>query len=249
LEERIVEKSHVYNVPKELPFPVFFFLSLAVLFGAAEVVSRITPKEEIIKTVSVELASIEGLPDEPPPLGEPDALPQDQLVQTPPVEEVIPEPPKPEPIPEPEIAPVPPPVAEFVEPEPPKPEPPKPVELKKAEPVKPKVEKVASVAKAPAAPPIGSPSGVVGGRGGSHGDFLATPHPSYDAVAQQRGYQGQGEVLITYDNGSILSVQMLQSTGVPYRDNRTTYWVKTKYRVKAGVSGKAKFNITWALPR
>ncbi len=90
---------------------------------------------------------------------------------------------------------------------------------------------------------------MVGGRGGSRGDFIATPKPQYDATALQRHYQGSGDVLIVYANGAIVSVEMTRGTGVSYLDAKTTSHVKSNYRVKAGASGRATFSINWTLPR
>jgi outer membrane biosynthesis protein TonB len=283
-----------YAAPKEPPFVLFLALSLFVLCGSTEFLARVITVEKPVKTLSVELAAIDGAVNEPPPLGEPnpstdlpkaEAPAQPEEVQKQPEtvpEQEIPAPVEkveetptqtiPEPIserlPEPitELLPPPPPAPpEFVAPTPvpeptatplPSPPPPKPEVLKK--PALPKIVKPApkavsaenSIAQtAPTSqPPAGSPVGVAGGRGGSHGDFVATPHPAYDTIAQQRGYEGVGDVLITYQDGAITAVTMTKSTGVSYLDTRTTIWVKTRYRVKPGTSGQAAFKITWVLP-
>lgn len=85
------------------------------------------------------------------------------------------------------------------------------------------------------------------GRGGSRGDFISTPHPEYDSTSLERRYQGIGTALIIYSEGRILSVEMSQSTGVPYLDSRTTVWIKTYWKVKPGVSGRAILPITWRI--
>jgi outer membrane biosynthesis protein TonB len=193
------------------------------------------------------------------------------------IQPALPEPVQETPPPAPTTPPPPKPEAEFIEPSPiiekaPAPEPrPEPAQepppprneaqpqedIKKAVPPplpKPKPSPNTAVKPAKSALPQtpstpGSPAGVKGGRGGTHGDFVATPHPVYDTIAQQRGYQGTGEVLIIYQNGAIAAVTMKQSTGVSYLDSRTTSWVKARYRVKPGASGQATFKITWVLPR
>ena len=194
-------------------------------------------------------------PEQPP---EPEK-PVEQPV-TPP--EPIPEP-MPEPEPEPEIQPAPEPPPTFVVPK----EEPKP----KSEPPKEKPKPVAKTKPKPAGPPPtnpqpaqstgpagsgiagakvgvkGSPGGVAGGRGGGRGDFISTPSPQYDSTARERRYEGRGTFLIVYEAGRVVSVSAIQSTGVPYLDARTIAHVKTRYRVKAGVSGTVRLPIVWQL--
>ncbi len=89
--------------------------------------------------------------------------------------------------------------------------------------------------------------GKAGGRGGSKGDFISTPHPEYDYTSLERHYEGSGTVLIIYSDGKIVSVRMRGSTGVSYLDSRTVNWVKSYWRVKSGASGEAILPITWRI--
>ncbi|HEY5895814.1 MAG TPA: hypothetical protein VIT91_21550 [Chthoniobacterales bacterium] len=234
-----------YSAPRDGSFWGFLPVSVITLFTAAYVTARFAPVEEPVKEITVELNDIDAVENEPPPLGESDA-PKEEL------------PPQPEPTPppaEPDPTPPPPPVEkpEFELPEP-APTPaatPKPVQEKpKPKPEKPKIApKPTTAPAASTAVKKGVPNGKVGGRGGSKGDFLATPRPQYDGVSLLRRYQGVGEVLIAYENGRITSVVMARSTGVSYLDSRTTTWVKNRYKVKPGVSGRATFSISWTLPK
>lgn len=249
-EVRSAPVSVSYALPSERPFWAFLGGSAAILaltvigYGAA------FRPEPAPKVVEIELNDINAVPGEPPPKGDSAEAPPEPTPQAEP---------EPTPEPEPEPTPEPPPPEEkpeFIKPEiVPTPPPPKP---------KPAVTRPPQPSPRPLTPPApatqpraaGSPgvtrgtaSGVAGGRGGSKGDFLSTPKPQYDLTALQRHYQGSGEVLITYSGGSIVSVSMTRSTGVPYLDSKTTAHVKSNYRVKPGASGKATFNITWNLPR
>jgi hypothetical protein len=153
-----------------------------------------------------------------------------------------------------ESPPVPEPTPAFVVPEekPPQPEP-------KPE-VKPKVSKPVSTAPKTQSPPVagsgvvgaragvrGSPGGVAGGRGGGRGDFISTPHPQYDSTARQRRYEGRGMFLITYQDGHIVSVATIQSTGVSYLDAKTIAHVRSRYASSRVFSGSARLPIVWRL--
>lgn len=247
--------TYRYHVPKEFSLWAYLPVSLAFFAVSPLVIAKLVPhQEEEIKQITIEFADIEGAENEPPPLGEPDA-PLEPVVEP----EPEPVPAEPEPVlPEPEPVPLP------VEPEPALPQPdPEPVKESPPEPAKPapppvketppapapKINKPAEKKPAKAPATRGVPTGVPGGRGGSKGDFIATPTIQYDRVSLARRYEGSGEVVITYNNGRIVDVAMSKSTGVSYLDTRTTTWVKRNYRVKSGVSGKAKFNIAWRLPK
>lgn len=235
--------SHTaYPFPRERPFSVYLGLSLALLTAGVFWSHEFFHVDPPVKTVEVDLSDIAAVPGEPPPKGD-TAAPSNPALQ-----------PVPEPTPEATPEPTPPPPVEkpeFIKPEPvpaPQPLPPKPKvaevhpsQLRPSAP-HPAIASPASVAV------HGTPSGVAGGRGGSKGDFIATPKPQYDLVALQRHYQGSGDVLITYANGAIVSVEMTRSTGNSYLDAKTTSHVRNNYRVKPGVSGKAKFSIYWTLP-
>lgn len=224
-----------YSLPSERPFWVFLAgsaLTFALATVGYSVVFRAEPPPKIME---VELADIAAMPGQPPP----------------PPAEPTPEPtPEPEATPEPTPAPPPEEKPEFAKPEPEvKPTPTPPPKPKAARPPQPSPRPPAPV-NAPAPAPVRTvaaapPAAKTGGRG----DFVATPKPQYDVTALQRHYQGSGDVLITYANGSIVSVEMTRSTGVSYLDSKTTSHVKSNYRVKAGASGKARFSINWVLPR
>lgn len=201
---------------------------------------------------------VEGVENEPPPLGEPDAgagevqpepiPPEPEMQQPEPMPEPVPEEPVVEQVPPPDPAPT------FVVPEeaPPPPKP-KPVVSAPPKPNKPAPPAPRAASAAPAGDGVagarpgtrGSPIGQPGGRGGGRGDFISMPPPQYDETARQRNYQGRGMFSITYEDGRIISVSALQSTGVPYLDARTIAWVKSRYRVKSGASGTARFPIVW----
>jgi outer membrane biosynthesis protein TonB len=248
-----------YRVPKESSLTWFVAASL-VFFAGALLLSNLIPRTELPPMIEVDLG-FEGVENEPPPLGEPDAGGGDVQPEPPREPEKPemqqPEPPAPEPIPEEPVVeqpPAPEPTPSFVVPEEvTPPPPPKPVAAKSIRPSKP--APLRPQASAPAGSGIagaktgvrGSPVGQPGGRGGSRGDFISTPHPQYDATSRQRGYQGRGVFLISYQNGRIVSVTTQQSTGVSYLDARTIAWVKSRFRVKSGVSGEVRFPITWQL--
>lgn len=237
-----ISRSRRYAVPSESSLWTFLPMSVVTLLTAAYVTARFVPIEEPVKEITVELSDIEGVKSEPPPLGEPNA-PSDGL------------PPQPEPIPPPPDAEsTPPPPLEKPEFELPEPAPtprPKPLQEKPgSRPERtPSPKHTAAPAHAKPAAPRGVPNGKTASRGGSKGDFTATPHPKYDGVSLARRYHGVGEVLITYENGRISAVKMSRSTGVSYLDSRTTTWVRSRYKLKPGVSGKAKFTISWILPK
>jgi outer membrane biosynthesis protein TonB len=234
-----------YPLPRERPLSVYLGLSLVLLTAGTFWSREFFHVDPPPKTVEIDLSDIAAVPGEPPPKGD-TAAPTEPAPQ--PTPELTPEP-TPEPTPPPPVE-----KPEFVKPEPvptPPPALPKPrVAAVHPPQPRPPAPHPARPAPAPVSSGVrGTPSGVAGGRGGSKGDFIATPHPEYDNVATQRHYQGQGEVLISYANGELTSVEMSQTTGVSYLDSRTISWVRSRYRVKPGVSGRATFHIAWVLPR
>lgn len=252
-----------YRVPKESPFAWFVAISL-ILFTSAAFLSVLIPRgDELPPMIEVDLG-IDGVENEPPPLGDPDAGEGEQQPELPPEPEPEkppemqqPEPtPEPEPVPEEPVVQQPPePVPTFVVPEEPKaPEPPpapKPVVKPVAKP-----KPTAPVSRPPAAGSgipgantgvRGSPTGQPGGKGGGRSDFTYVPRPKYDATARQRGYQGRGIFLITYQNGRVIGVSTHQSTGVPYLDALTIASLKSQCRLKPGTSGSVRYPITWQL--
>lgn len=222
------------------PFWLFVLISLAC-FGFAVYVGSLKPKEEPLKIVEVDLG-IDGDPNEPPPLGEPDAPAE-------PTPEMTPEPtPEPTPPPEPEKP-------EFVKPEEDMTPAPTPAATPATTPAPRKAPPKPSAAPRPVkttgigtpGATRGVPTGVVGGRGGSRSDFIAMPRAEYDYTAIQRKYQGSATLRITYSNGHIDLVEVSSSTGVPYLDSRSVSWVKGNWKVKPGSSGKVTLPITWQL--
>jgi len=249
-----------YHVPKESSLAWFIAISL-ILFTSALFLSAWLPRgAELPPLIEVDLG-IEGVENEPPPLGEPDAGAGEQLTEPEkPPEMQQPEPaPVPEPIPEEPVVEQPPqpdPAPSFVVPEEvPPPPAPSPVAKAVVKPAKPVAPAPRPQSSAPADSDVagakagvrGSPIGQPGGRGGGRADFISMPHPQYDATARQRGYKGRGMFLITYQDGRIVSVTTSQSTGTPYLDARTVAWVKSRFRVKSGASGSARFPIVWQL--
>lgn len=252
-----------YRVPKESPFAWFLAISL-ILFTSAVLLSVLIPRgDELPPMIEVDLG-IEGVENEPPPLGDPDAGAGEQPPEPTPPEpepekpemEQQPEPtPEPEPMPEEPLVQPPEPAPTFVVPEEPKaPEPPpapKPVTKQVAKP-KPAPTAVRPSVSGNGIPGAntgvrGSPTGQPGGKGGGRSDFLYVPRPKYDATARQRGYQGRGIFLITYQNGRVIGVSTHQSTGVPYLDALTMASLKSECRLKPGTSGSVRYPITWQL--
>ncbi|MHA3775191.1 hypothetical protein ACXR0O_27015 [Verrucomicrobiota bacterium sgz303538] len=265
-----------YEVPRERGL-TWFLVSSVCLFTVATCLAALIPAEKKLPPMIEVDLGFDGVENEPPPLGEPDAgmgeerPPEPEPVTPPQAEEETqpptPEPEQPETAPEPEMkeeAPAPEPVPQFEVPkeeQPPKPEP-KPKPVAKAQP-KPPAKPATTQPRTDAQPSDGgpagsglttgragvrgSPGGQVGGRGGGRGDFVSTPHPQYDATARQRAYQGRGVFAIAYENGRIVNVTVNQSTGVPYLDARTIAWIKSRWRVKSGASGAATVPVTWQL--
>jgi periplasmic protein TonB len=248
-----------YQVPKESSLGWFLAISLMLFASAFFLTVVFPPKDTLPPMIEVDLG-IEGVENEPPPLGEPEAGAGEVKPEPPPEPEMK----EPQPVPEPEPEPIPEepvvvpqePTPKFVVPEEtPPPPPPKPVVKSQPKPKRPDLAELRTQPAAPAGSGItnasagvrGSPGGVVGGQGGGRGDFISTPHPQYNSTARQRRYEGRGVFLITYLNGRIISVEAIQSTGVPYLDARTIAHVKTRYRVKPGVSGSARLPISWQL--
>jgi outer membrane biosynthesis protein TonB len=242
-----------YTVPRERGFALALVISIC-LFTLAAVLGVLIPAEEKLPPmIEVELG-IDLVENEPPPLGEPDAGLGAQTPEPPPEAE----PPRPMPEPEPEPAMEQAPQPEFTVPKEEEPPPPKP----KPEPVAkvlPKSRKPlrteAALASEPAGSGLttgragvrGSPDGKPGGKGGGRDDFISTPPPQYDVTARRRGYEGRGVFMIRYENGKIVSVSAVQSTGVSYLDARSIAWISSRWRVKKGTSGAATLPITWRL--
>ena len=245
-----------YPVSKEASLAWFLGISVMLFLTATFVAVLLPPKDKLPPMIEVDLG-IDGVENEPPPLGEPEAgagEPQPEPEKPPEMQE-----PEPEPVPEEPVVetPVSEPAPTFIVPEEEKPKPPEPKPLTKP---KPKPAKpVANVSQTQAAPAAGSgiagansgvrgsPGGVPGGRGGGRGDFISTPHPQYDTTARERRYEGRGMFLITYQSGRIVSVSTIQSTGVAYLDAKTIAHVRSRFRVKSGVSGSARLPIVWRL--
>ncbi len=261
-----------YWLPRDQPFTVFLLLSVVLFAASAGLAFLIPPETKLPPMIEVDLG-VDGVEIEPPPLGEPDAglgelkPAPEEIEVTPAPLEPVPAPDPAEPVPEmlEEVAPPIQPEPEFTVPE----EKPIPKAAPKAK-AQPKstakpvqaprtVETGRVAAAAPNGAPVGSgettgrtgirgsPTGTAGGRGGGRGDFTSTPHPQYDPTARQRAYEGRGIFLIVYSGGRIVSVSTQQSTGVPYLDARTISWIKSRWRVKSGVSGSGRLPITWRL--
>lgn len=256
-EHRPLPPPHVApRYDNEPPFWIYLLVSIIgfAVFFACGVYWK---PHEIPQTVEVYLEPLaDAVENEPPPLGDPDAGAKAETAPEP-------EPPQPEPEPPPEPMPEPPPVVpEFVKPEekpPPATPPPKPATPKPT--ATPKAAKPSTPGPRPTAPGSGdnpdpnakpglrgSPNGVAGGRGGSAGDFTSRPNPSYDNLALQRRYEGQGRAKIVFENGRILDVEIVSSTGVSYLDTSSVRWIKANWRVKAGASGTVSLPIIWKLP-
>jgi TonB family protein len=83
----------------------------------------------------------------------------------------------------------------------------------------------------------GVATGVAGGRGGQRGGFSARPNPPYDSVMLARRYQGSGKARITVANGKILSVSIVQSSGISYLDSKAAAWIRSRWKPAPGTEG------------
>jgi len=213
--------------------------------------------------MEVALEDLEGVENEPPPLGAPDAgapaAPEEQ--PKPPA----PEPPPPEPEqPPPPPDPIPDPVKpEFVKPEEkpvPTPAPPKPKASTPKPAGTPKPAVVPNPKTAPGATgtgetddpnakagPRGVANGVPGGKGGQKGNFVSRPDPPYDNLMLTRKYQGTGRATITVSGGRITSVQLTQSTGNSYLDAKALAWVRSNWKPSPGSEGTFSFPVVFKL--
>ena len=202
---------------------------------------------------------IEGVENEPPPLGTNDVEtgPPEPEPTPPPPE---PEPAPPEPEPEPELEPAPVVQPDFVVPEEtPTPAPKPKATPKPAAPAKPKAtpgkESSNAVVNPNARPGAikgvdASRGGVAGGRGavkssGGKADFVSRPNFQVPNALKARlrgarvGFSGS----ITYSGGRITSVDLNSSSGVGPLDSAIKRHVMSTWRVKAGSSGRATLPI------
>lgn len=241
-----------YTGKKDYTILVFLLVSVGFHLGAIYLGAHFTPPPPppIDSTLDIEL---EGVENEPPPLGTNDTE------TGPPEPEPEPTPPPPEP--EPEPAPPPPVVQpDFVIPE----ETPTPTPAPKpAATPRPKATPAATPGK-PAAPspnPNARPGairgvdalrgGVAGGtgavksKGGGRADFTSTPNlpVPYNIKQRLQGVRASAAATILYAGGSITDVNITKSSGNSSLDALIIRHVRSNYRVKSGASGKANLPI------
>ena len=245
LDERGLPPPRVsFDTRGEMPFWIFLAVASGVFATGVWLGVLYHPQETIIRS---DLDFLEGVENEPPPLGQPDAgAPAPEKPPEP--EPTPPEPEPPPPIPPPE------PVPDFPKPEEkppatPAPAPPKP----KPAPLKPAVP---SLKTAPAATgggetdnpnakpgPRGVPNGVPGGRGGQHGGFIARPDMPIDNMIITRKYFGRGTARVVCEGGRIVSVEMTSGTGFEYCDKKAVQWIRAHWQAAPGSSGTFSFPI------
>ncbi|CAB4242734.1 Periplasmic protein TonB [Methylacidimicrobium sp. AP8] len=164
----------------------------------------------------------------------PVASPPQEEATSPPIEVEFTPPPPPEPNPEfiqpkQQPLPIPPPVEKTPEP---KPEPPKPTPLrvsKKPAPIAP-VHPIQRYAAA--APRVGDAN---------------TPKPPYPYEAAMRRYQGTVELSLTIQQGRLLDVEVVRSSGFGILDSTARQWIRQHWRLPANLSGTYTIPIIYRL--
>jgi protein TonB len=249
----------------EVPFWVFLLVSMTVFAGGTLLGIYWKPADSPA-VIEINLDYIEGVENEPPPLGTPDAggpaapeeAPKPPEPEPPPPPEPEPPPPPPEPVPAPPVQP------EFPKPEEkpatPVPSTPRPKAASPKPAGSPKPVVVPNPKTAPggtgtgesddpnAKPgPRGVPDGVAGGRGGQKGGFIARPDPPYDNLMLTRKYQGTGRATLTVSGGRIVSVSLSQSTGNSYLDSKALAWIRARWKPAPGAEGTFTFPVVFRL--
>jgi hypothetical protein len=250
LDERGLPPPRVTFDPRdELPFWIFLLVAIGVFVVGVLLGAFLHPEE---KPVRAELDYIEGVENEPMPLGDPNAGG--------PAPEKAPEPEPPQPAepltqPEPPI-PMPPPE--------PAPDFPKPDETPPATPApapprpKPAPKPAAGTPRPPVANPKTAPggtgtgetdspnakpgprgvsTGVPGGKGGQKATFIARPDMPIDNMIVTRKYFGRGMAKVVCEGGRIVSVEMTTSIGFAYCDAKAVQWIRSRWVPRPGASG------------
>jgi TonB family protein len=251
----------------EVPFWVFLLVSILV-FAGGTLLGIYAKWGDSPAVIQIDLDYLEGVQNEPPPLGDPNAGGPAAPEEQPKLPEPEPPPPPPEPEPEPS-APPPDPVPEPVQPEFPEPEEKPPATPVPATP-RPKAAKPRpSGTPKPAVPkpvtwpgatgtgetenpnakpgPRGVANGVAGGRGGQKGGFISRPDPPYDNLMLTRKYQGTGRARLTVSGGRITSVKLSQSTGTQYLDSKAIAWIRSNWKPAPGAEGTFTFPVVFRL--
>jgi outer membrane biosynthesis protein TonB len=236
---------------EERPFWVFLLIAAAVFAAGVMLGSYLHFHPPAART---DLEFIEGIENQPPPIGAPDAggpAPE----QPPPPQPPEPEPESPPLAPEP--VPMPQPVPDFAKPEDKPPATPAPVPQSKQvlkPPVSttpPKVTKPNTSAGGTgtgestnpnAKPgPRGVPAGVPNGQGGQKGGFISRPDMPIDRTIITQKYYGRGMARVTCAAGAIVSVEINPSINT-YCDSRAKQWIQSHWRCAPGTNG------TFAVP-
>ena len=249
-----------FDYRSDIPFWVFLLVSLLV-FTAGTILGIYAKWGESNAVMQIDLDYLEGVENEPPPLGTPDG----GAPAAPPEEVKPPEPEPPPPPPDPEPPP-PEPVPEIVQPEFPKPEekpaptpaPPKPKAATPKPAGTPKPQVVPNPKTAPggtgtgetdnpnAKPgPRGVPNGVVGGKGGQKGGFISRPNPTRDYMMISHNYTGTGRATVRVSGGRIVDVQISQSTGISYLDSHAKAWIRSNWIPAPGAEGTYTFPVIY----
>ena len=260
-----------YTGKRDYTLIVFIVISIALHAGGAYLGAYIKePVEPAIEDSTLDI-ELEGVENEPPPLGTND------VETSPPVEETPPEPepePEPEPIPEPEPEPVPP---DFEVPEPtpeptpeatPEPTPeatptpaatplptpnpsPKPTPAERKPPGEPRSATTPGVARPGTVRGVSAAQGgVAGGVGavkskGGKADFTSTPSLQipYNIAKRLQGLRVSASATINYSGGRVTSVNIIKGSGNTALDGAIVRHVMSNYKVKPGTSGRANLPI------
>lgn len=245
LDERGLPPPRVtFDMRGELPFWIFLAVSAVVFATGVFLGTYYRPAPQILRT---DLDYLEGVENEPPPLGDPNA--GAPAPEKPPEPEPPPEPPPP--VPEPPPVPVP----DFAKPEekppatpaPERPKPPKPAPGT-PRPVIPNHVPAgtgAGESNDPNAKPgtKGVPNGVPGGRGGQQGGFIARPDMPLDNMIVTRKYYGRGTAQVVCAGGRIVSVSMSASIGFTHCDEKAVKWIRDHWTPAPGTNGAFTFPV------
>jgi TonB family protein len=248
---------------KTIPFWIFLIISVCV-FAAGTLLGVFLKPAESTKVIDVSLEYLEGVQNEPPPLGAPDAggpaAPESPPPEPPKPPEPVSPPEQPPPLPEP----VPRPQPEFPKPEekpsatpaPPTPRPrastPKPAGLPAPVVPRPKttpggIGTGATDNPNPRPGPRGVAGGVPGGKGGQAGKVIARPKVPYDNMMYVRRYEGSGMVSVMVSAGRVVDVQITKSTGISYLDAKARAWIRGNWKFAPDASGKFDLPIIFKL--
>ena len=246
-----------------VPFWVFLIVSLCVFAGGTLLGIFLKPGDST-KVIDISLEYLEGVQNEPPPKGEPDAggpaAPEPPPPEPPKLPESVPPPEPPPPLPEP----IPPPQPEFPKPEERPPATPAPAAPRpKAVTPKPVGSPAPTVPRPRTTPggtgtgetenpnakpgPRGVAGGVPGGKGGQAGKVIARPRVPYDNMMITRRYEGNGMVAVVVSGGRVVDVQITKSTGNEYLNIKAKGWIRSNWKFAPDANGTFDLPIVFKL--